>query len=139
MSTAVIDLDPEAGVVNVAGQSLSLDSLERLWSVVAVFPGLPDEVEQRWVVQTGAGIWLAAGLSLPTQAHVDVLSAWAQARGGLFRLQRLGWPWLWRTAGWTWCAMRRGGGRFSLAVWDAVREGAREGGPLGLDDVLKDA
>ena len=44
MSSAVIDLDPKAGVVNVVGQSLSLDALERLWSVVAVFPGLPDEV-----------------------------------------------------------------------------------------------
>ncbi|RRS06142.1 hypothetical protein EIP75_00635 [Aquabacterium soli] len=137
-AAAVIDLDLGSDVVNVGGWRLPLASLERLWSVVAVLPGVPDEAEQRWVVQTRDGIALAAALNLPSQAHVDALGAWAQSCGGIFRLRRVGWPWRWGTLGWAWCAMRRGSGQFSLAVWDAVRQGGEETGPLGLVDVLRD-
>lgn len=125
-------------MLTAAGERFPLASLKCLWSVVAVFPGVPDETEHRWVLQAADGIVLAPALSLPTRDHVQALSTWAREREGLFRLQLAGWPWRLPTAGWAWKAMRRGSGRFSLAVWDAVRRDGGISGPLALADVLRD-
>ena len=138
MDSLAITLDPGTCMLTAAGECFPLASLKRLWSVVAVFPGVPDETEHRWVVQAGDGIVLAPALSLPTGEHVQALSDWSREREGLCRLELAGWPWRFHTAGWAWKAMRRGSGRFSLAVWDAVRRDGRASGPLELADVLRD-
>lgn len=136
MPAAPIDFNPETMEMTVGPWRLPLSTLERLWLVVAVFPGMPDEREQRWVLQTRSDVVLAPALHLPTPRHVQALAAWGQAHQSLFVLERAGWPWSWRGWRWAWRAMSGGCDRFDLGVWQAVQADAEISGPCALQTML---
>jgi hypothetical protein len=137
VTAAPIEFDPDAMVFHVGSCSFALPVVEQLWSVVTVFPGLPDEIQQRWVLQVSDGVVLAPALSLPTARHVSKLSDWLKPQGGLYTLRSVGWPWGWRTIGWAWCAMRGRTERFDQSVWQRVRQTGVVEGPATLASALQ--
>ena len=140
MSATPLGFDPVALTMSTAdGGQVPLSAVERLWLVDVVFPGMPDEHEQRWVLQLPTEIVLAPGLSLPTRAHVGVLAQWVDEHASLFVLQRTGWPWAWGTTAWAWRAMRQQGGRFGRDVWQQIVASSHVKGPVALSLALASA
>jgi len=120
MTSPPVAFDPDARVMRAGEWVLPLDSIERLWLLVAVFPGIPDERSYRCVLQTSQDVVLAPELGLPTQAHIQALDAWGQAAQRLYMVERHGWPMYWGTWRFAWCAFRQRCERFDLKVWQAV-------------------
>jgi hypothetical protein len=130
----VFDLD--RGAVHVGAWRISLSDVSRLWLIDVVRPGIPDEHEYRYVVESGDWVYLAPDLHIPTQANLEALQLWSQSAPHMYFLQRLGWPMVWGAWMWMWCAMRGQTQRFKRRTFDLVAQGAAIEGPMALDAVL---
>lgn len=135
---STVQFNPTTAMLSVPGWTASLHEVKRLWSVVAVFPGMPDETSSRCVFELSDGIVLSPSIQLTTPQHVQALKDWGESSGRLFRLVRHGWPLTWSTLTWSLCAMRRKADKFSLATWQLVQLDGDIQGPVMLDELLRD-
>lgn len=138
MVSTPIAFDMDARVIRAGEWVLPLDSIERLWLMVAVFPGIPDERSHCWVLQTAKDVVLMPSLSLPTKVHVQTMDEWGQQTKRLYMVQRYGWPLYWGTLRFAWCAFRRRCERFDLDVWNTtIARDADISGPCDMQTLLE--
>jgi hypothetical protein len=138
MVCSPVVFDPDARLIRAGEWVQPLDSIERLWLIVAVFPGIPDERSHRWVLQTAKDVVLMPGLSLPTKMHLEALDAWGQQTKRLYLVERYGWPLYWGTLRFAWAAFRRRCERFDLDVWKTtITRDAEVSGPCGMQTLLE--